>query len=229
MPTVFLLGEKKDFLLGQPVYYRIYAERHHVRQSEEMLSLLLHCGVTDFYAPALYWAVVLPKSYIANTLASLFLYPTNRHVHYLMRIGILLGPEFYNWLWGKWHDKWQRYTQRPSFYWSFQKMIAQSARTDVRLLAARLSMTTSFTIDNRNYTVGKDLLDKPELAANLVSIACMKVFEGDDNSRSLARNLDYLAYGPELQRHGSSITKDVMKLVGTRQAGEVEQTLEAEE
>ena len=52
---------RKDFFLGQPVYYRIYAERHHVRQSEEALSLLLCNGVVDFYAPALFWAVASAK------------------------------------------------------------------------------------------------------------------------------------------------------------------------
>jgi hypothetical protein len=45
---------QKDFFLGQSVYYRIYAERHHVRQSEETLALLLRNGIVDFYAPALY-------------------------------------------------------------------------------------------------------------------------------------------------------------------------------
>jgi hypothetical protein len=220
---------QKVFLLGQPVYYRIYAERHHVRQTEETLSLLLDCGIADFYAPALYWAVMLPKNYIANTLANLYLYPTNRHVHYLMRIGLLLGPEFCNWLWGKWYDKWHEYPQPPSFYWTFQKMIAQSAKTDSRLLAARMSTSTSFTFGTENFTVGKDLIDKPEQAAYVVSNACMKIFEGDDKHRSLARNLDYLAYGPELQRHGSSIAKDVMRIVGKRQAGDVEQATEPED
>jgi hypothetical protein len=48
------------FFLGQPVYYRIYAERHHVQQSEDTLRHMLRNGGADFYAPALYWAVTLP-------------------------------------------------------------------------------------------------------------------------------------------------------------------------
>jgi hypothetical protein len=60
---------QKDFFLGQPVYYRIYAERHHVRQPEESFSLLLHNGIADFYAPALFWALGLPDRFIVQTLA----------------------------------------------------------------------------------------------------------------------------------------------------------------
>jgi hypothetical protein len=37
---------QKDFLLGQSIYYRIYAERHHVKQSDETLALLLDSGIT---------------------------------------------------------------------------------------------------------------------------------------------------------------------------------------
>ncbi|MCI0590592.1 MAG: hypothetical protein L0Y67_03165 [Gammaproteobacteria bacterium] len=218
-----------EFFLGQPVYYRIYAERHHVRQSEEILSLLLNNGVADFYAPALYWPVTLPTSHIVSTLARLYFYPTNRHVHYLMRISLLLGADFCNWLWDKWHEKWKRYPQPPSFYWTFKKMIGQLADTDARLLSARMSASSNVIIGTDKYIAGKDLLDKSEQASAVVSRACMKVFEGQDKYRSVARNLDFFAYGAELQRLGSSITKDVIRLVGARKPGDVVETSKSEE
>jgi hypothetical protein len=127
---------QKDFLLGQPIYYRIYAERQHVQQSEETIALLLNSGITDFYAPALFWAIALPDKFTVKMLTKLYLYPTNRHVHYLIRIGLLLGPDFCQWLYGKWHDKWKRYTQPPNFYWALKKIVSKKMPSDPRLLAA---------------------------------------------------------------------------------------------
>jgi len=217
-----------DFLLGQPVYYRIYAERHHVRQPEEMLALLLHNGIADFYAPALFWALALPDRFIVETLARLYLYPTNLQVHYLMCIGLLLGSDFCQWLFGKWRDKWKPHPQPPSFYWTFKKMISDMKGTDARLLAARVSLTTRVTFEGNPPIAVKDILEKPDQAASLVSKACMRVFQGNKDYRAVARNLDYLAYGPEVQRRGPLIAKAVIKTVGDREAGYVVETTQTE-
>ena len=42
----------------------------------------------------------------------------------MIRTAILLGNDFYEWLHGKWRDKWKRHPQPPSFYWTFESMIA---------------------------------------------------------------------------------------------------------
>lgn len=216
------------FFLGQPVYYRIYAERHHVRQTDETLKLLLRNGVVDFYAPALYWAVTLPARYIIETLVDLYLYPTNRHVHSLMRIGLLLGTDFAQWLHGQWAAKWKRHPQPPSFYFTLKRMIADLKDTDPRLVAARVSLSSRIQIGNAQPVFVRQLLDTPEQAAAVVSAACMKVFEGVDDCRQVARNLDYLAYGPALQQKAHEITERVIHTIGDRKPGDVTDDTEAE-
>jgi hypothetical protein len=219
---------QKTFFLGQPVYYRIYAERHHVHQPEEILAQLLQNGIADFYAPALFWALALPDRFIVQLLAKLYLYPTNRHVHYLIRISVLLGSEFCQWLFGKWRNKWKNHPQPPSFYWTFKQMIADMEGADARFLAARTSPTSHIQFKGDSSIAVKDFLDKPDQAASIVSKACMRVFQGDNDYKSVARNLDYLAYGPDLQRRAPQIVKALMKTIGERAAGDVVETTEGE-
>ena len=219
---------QKNFFLGQRVYYRIYAERQHVRQSEETLALLLRKGIVDFYAPAFYWMITLPEKSFAEILAELYLYPTNRHGHNLMRIAVLLGQDFCKWLFAKWQLRWKNHAQPPSFYWTLKEMIADLEKSDPRLVAGRFSATTKIAINGEEPITVREILDKPELAITLVSKACMKVFHGDKDFTSMARNLDYLAHGPEVQRRTSAITKAVIKIVGDRQAGDIIETKESE-
>ena len=219
---------QKTFFFGQPVYYRIYAERHYVHQPEEILAQLLHNGIADFYAPALFWALALPDRFIVQLLAELYLYPTSRHVHYLIRIGVLLGSEFSQWLLRKWQSKWKNHPQPPSFYWTFKQMIVDMKTTDARFLAARTSPTSHIQFEGESSIAVKDFLDKPDQAASIVSKACMRVFQGDNDYKSVARNLDYLAYGPDLQQRAPQIVKALMKTIGERPAGDVAETTERE-
>lgn len=216
------------FFLGYTVYHRIYAERHHVRQSEGTLNLLLRNGVADFYAPALYWAITLPPKHIIETLVDLYLYPTNRHVHSLIRIGLLLGEDFARWLHGQWAEKWERHAQPPSFYFTLKRMIADLENKDARLVAARMSLSSQIQIGNARPFAVRQILDNPERAAAVVSAACMKVFEGVDECRRVARDADYLAYGAAVQRKSKEITEGVIKTIGERKPGDVTETAEAD-
>jgi hypothetical protein len=216
------------FFLGQPVYYRIYAERHHVRQSEGTQRLLLRNGVADFYAPALYWAVTLPAKQIIETLVDLYLYPTNRHVHSLIRIGVLLGADFAQWLHGQWAEKWKRHAQPPSFYFTLKRMLADLKDTDPRLVAARVSLSSKIEIGDAKPVSVRQILDTPERASMIVSAACMKVFEGVDECRQVARDVDYLAYGAAMQRRAQEITECVIKTIGERKPGDVTEAAEVQ-
>ncbi len=220
---------QKDFFFGPRVYYRIYAERRHASQSEESLALLLRNGIVDFYAPAFYWATVLPDKYIAKILADLYLYPTNRHGHNLMRIGLLLGEDFCKWLFTKWQARWKDHPQPPSFYWTLKQMMKEMEDINPLLLSGRFSLTRSIEIEGEKPVIVKDILEKPDHAANLVSKACMKVFQGDKDYTSTARDLDCLAYGQEIQNRASAISKGVIEIVGDRKAGDIVESKEPEE
>ncbi len=218
---------QQNFMLDQSVYYRIYAERHRVRQPEERLFHFLHYGVVDFYAPALFWALKLPDRFIADTVVEL--YRTNHQTYSLMRVSMLLGLDFCEWLFGKWQEKWKNHPQPLSYYHTLQQMISDLRQTDARLMAARLSLTSHFIIEGDTQIEVKDILEKPDQAAILLSRACMRVFHGENEYRSIARSLDYFAYGPEVQRRATAIAKAVMQTVDGVKPGKATETTESGE
>ena len=74
----------------------------------------------------------------------------------------------------------------------------------------------------------RQILDVPERAAAVVSAACIKVFDGVDECKQVARDVDYLAYGAAMQHRAEEITGYVIKAVGERKPGDVTATTEAE-
>jgi len=212
---------QEHFFLGQPIYFRIYAERQHVKQPDSSLSLLLHSAVAEFYAPGLYWVLRLPTKTVAQTFAHLYLYPKAPRIYYLMRTAILLGQGFCEWLYGKWHAKWKRHPQPPSFYWTFQDMMSKQGDCAPELVAARAAASTRYVLGSETSPSAKELAEKPDQAAALLSRACMEVFEGRSDLRSTARNLDYLAYGGEVRKRSAQIAKAIIEQVGDQKAANV--------
>ena len=55
----------------------------------------------------------------------------------------------------------------------------------------------------------------------------MMVFQGDNECKTIARNLDYLAYGHELIKRAPQIASSVIRVVGDREAGDLVETDDA--
>jgi hypothetical protein len=217
---------QQHFFLGNPVYFRIYAERQHVRQTDADILLLLRSAVVDLYAPHVYWLLCLPPQLSAKVFVDLYLYPKNPHVHFLMRLAILLGTDFSMWLFEKWNAKWGRHPQPPRFYWTFEDMIKRSASTDPVLLASRFSPTARISTDGNEEVLVKKLVNEPVQTAALLSKSCMHVFEGDTAMRSIARNLDFLAYGSKISTDLSALAHLIREAVGNRKPGDVTDIME---
>ena len=216
---VLAKGQQR-FLFGQSIYYRVYAERHHVAQTPKDVALLFHAGVIELYAPSLFWLQALPSDAVAKTLLKLYLNPVSPNIYFLIRTAILLGPTFSGWLFGMWHKKWENHAQPPSFYWTLKQMIREAKEEDIRLVASRSSGTTQFSVGKESCTVS-ELIDKPERAAALLSNACMRVFEGaKGNMRSVARQLDYIAYGRAIHERASELADAITGAIGDQAAGD---------
>jgi hypothetical protein len=224
---VLAKGQPK-FMLGQALYHRIYAERQYVNQSEDTLSVLFTNGFSDFYAPALFWGLKLSDATITRTVTRLYLCPTSPPVHSLLRFGLLLGQGFCEWLLSRWKEKWKGHPQPPAFYFTLKESVSEMKVADPRLLAARFKPMTRVAVGGESEVLVKDLLQKPEQAAGLLSKACMQVFQGSKDDRATARNLDYFVHGPEFQQRGESIAKGIIKQVGNRKPGDMVMTDEME-
>lgn len=75
------------------------------------------------------------------------------------------------------------------------------------------------------------MLAEPSRAAALTSVACIVAYEGRDGipSRSIARNLDYLAYAVEIRKRADGIAQALLREIGREQVGELVVTADPEE
>jgi len=212
---------QRHFFLGWPIYYRVYAERQHVDQREDDLSLLLRSAVCDLYAPSLFWALALPEAVVAEAFAELYLRPRGNAIHSLLRLAMLLDGEFRDWLHVKWHAKWKRHAQPPNFYFTFNEMRMSATTLDSRLAAARVKIGAQLQVDKILVPVA-DLMQNPQRAASLLSTACMRAFEASGSDlRSTARTLDYFAYGAQVNERARTIGRAIVKAVGDQEAGDL--------
>lgn len=211
----------RRFFLGLPIYYRIYAERQHVLQREDDLGLLLHSAVCDLYAPSLFWIGAVGDTVVAEAFAELYLRPRGNAIHALLRLSMLLGGDFCDWLCGRWDKKWKRHAQPPSFYFTFKEMKEQALDLDPRLAAARVRAGASLDLGGNPVAVD-DLLGNPQMADSLLSSTCMTVFQNDQpEARSAARMLDYFAYGLQVHGRASGIARAIRNRIGDHEAGDL--------
>lgn len=202
--NALLCGGQDHFLLGEPIYYRIYAERQHVEPSAARLGLLARTALTDFYAPNLYWLLQLSPAESAAVIQRATEELKNPQVHGLMRVATLLGQPASDWLWRIFQNAWGGHTQRPDYYWTFKAMRETRAR-DPRLVALRTAGKTSIELPSAAPISVESLIDSPIEAAGLLSRCCLAVFEGQKQFRTAARHLDILAHGLELTNAAPTI------------------------
>jgi hypothetical protein len=225
-----VLGRGKDvFLLGHEIYYRIYAERQHVKQPEVEIKLLFRSGFR-IYAPSAYWLLSLPDDMAAEILVDGYLHPINPQIHTLLRFATLFGLDFSAWLCGRWQAKWGRHPQPPKFYWTFKEM-CEKASGDPRLVATRMRPTSAIEVPGEPAVTAAELMATPERAAALLSKACMGAFENRSDAaayRRLARNLDCYAYGPAVMARGRALGGVLRKVIGDRKSGDILESADAE-
>ena len=222
--TALAKGQRR-FFLGQPVYYRVYAEREHVELNAEQFALLSHGAVSDFYAPSLFWAISSNPSLIADCIADLYLAPKSPQVHWMIRVAMLLGKQFCDWLSDRWNRKWGHFSQPPTFYFTFLDMCKKSLHTDRDrvLAAARSAGSVRLSVPGYDEVSCADLLGDPKRAENLLSASCMSVFEGNPDLRSTARTLDYIAYGTRVVRAADAITEAAIQSIGDAPPGDLKE------
>jgi hypothetical protein len=137
-----------------------------------------------------------------------------------------MGPEFSEWLLSKWQKKWGRHAQPPAFFWALKEMVRKANGVDARMVATQTRITGAIEVPGAAEGKVRDLLQRPEKAAALLSRACMCVFQGDSTARSAARRLDCLAYGLEINKRASTLSKALIKAIGDHLPGEPQDAVE---
>lgn len=210
-----LLAEGRDeFLLDNQLYFRIYAERHNVKQPEKEITQLFYTGIVE-YCPMLFWCSLLTDQVIAEHLAELVLWPRG-NAQTILRMTPLLGINFYKWLSKKFETKWGKNTQRPQSYWALQKLESRIRSEEPSLIASRLGLASSIPFSKDPNKMLSDIFADQGLLNGILSQACMEVFAGKKEYRGVARDFDYLVNSEILVARGQSVSAIIKEIVGNR-------------
>jgi len=204
-----LSAGRNVFLLGEPVYFRIYAERQHVKGIEH-LSLLARTALINIYGPYLFWFIVMPAEMAASIIIDTLKQLKAPYVNSLIRLTTLLGNEISDWLWELIDELWKHHRQKPDYYWSFEKIRNRKGTWDPRLQALRATGRSTVDIPSESGSVTFDeAMKDSRVTTTWLSQVCMKVFHGEKQWRGSARVLDVLAYGSKIKDRSSEILKQV--------------------
>jgi hypothetical protein len=219
--NALLAGGRPRFVFGEPIYYRIYAERQHVEAGNDRMEVLANTALHEIYGPALFWFLQMPASMCAKVIADAVDDLKAPYARTLIRIVTLLGSTFSDWLYEIFHTKWGRHPQPPDYFYSFKSIRTTKVPTDRRILALGTSSTTAFCLPESGAECRiEKLLDFPQAAASHLSKLCLKVFEGDKANRGVTRALDIVAYGTKLQARAADIEAEFLKHAGGLVRGE---------
>jgi hypothetical protein len=200
------------FVLGDNVYYRIYAERQHVESNGSNLEMLATTALAKLYAPSFFWLLRLPVKVVAKIISRI---SADIHMRAVCRIAILLGPQAIDWLSSVLDKRWKGYSQPPDHYFLFNKMKRDVASGENPILIALQQSTNSrvlSSVEQKDISV-KGLLEDPQLAGNLLSATCRAVFERNNtDDRAACRQLDILAYGADFPKRCDAIVSELAKL-----------------
>lgn len=198
--NTLLARNRPEFVFGQEIYYRIYAERQHIQPTAEIHQLLSRAAAIKFYAPLLYWLLKSPPEHIAALIKEILSHDKSTNNRIVCRLAILLGPNPTAWLKAFFDRRWAKHPQPPEHYFYFKKLHSKADSIDRRLAAIQVSANAEITFGSTETVRIKELLKSPQLASTCLSKACMSVFDGNLEQRSICRQLDVLAYGHEMSR-----------------------------
>lgn len=203
---------KNQFMLGLPMYYRIYAERQFVTFNINRFELFAKTGMLNFYAPFLYWLTKLPDDKIAKILFDIYNNGKSPKINNLIKIVILIGGESIDIFYKLFEKKFERVVQKPNFFYTFQNLI-KSRKTNPILKAMNSTRSSKIDLSNNGkyFTYG-DFLDDNNLSLNQLSLVSLDVFNGKTTLRSVARELDFLSYGQILINRKEAILEELKKI-----------------
>ena len=200
------------FVLGDNVYYRIYAERHLVESNGSNLEMLATTALAKLYAPSFFWLLALPAKTVAKVISSI---SADIHMRAVCRLAIMLGSKAIDWFSASLDEKWKGYSQPPGHYHLFNKMkidVASGANPILIALQQSANSRIISSVEQKDISV-KDLLEDRQLAGNLLSATCRVVFENNNtDDRAACRQLDIVAYGADLPKRCDAILAELAKL-----------------
>jgi hypothetical protein len=211
--NTLLTKDENNFVLGESIYYRIYAERDHVKYNVDIYYLLSKVALNEFYSPFLFWIIHLPAEKISQLIYCLL-----EDIHYpnilaLIRLTTLLSENINEWLFKCFDSKWSKNTQFPNYYWKLKEIVTKSKNQNERCaLALNLSLGNRISIPHvENGKSLQDLFNNNQLANQYLTQTCFLRFNGEKRYKQISRILDAICYCKQLEVLGASVEQEMKR------------------
>jgi len=210
-----LAGNSAVFILGEKIYFRIYAERHHVANDPQNLYMLANSGLSDIYAPFLYWVLKLSPNYVAQIIFDFMERIRSPHVRALIKLSSLLSLNILEWLFNCFDNKWRKHPQRPDYYWTIKEMLeTRKTSADTRLATLQMSAGSRLIVpgETKGLPLNRFLADE-KLANDFLTQSSMRIFAGEKQYRSTSRVLDLICHAKQLQEIGPKVEQEMIRSI----------------
>jgi len=185
-----LAKEKKQFILGPSVYFRIYSEREYINFKIEDFEILSQFGAIESYSPFLYWLVKLPSKKIALILYSTLINAKHPNILNYIKLCFILDGELPKLTRDYLEDKYRGISQKPSYYYAFNEIL-KSKQRDKFLKSHKFSSSKKISASK----TFKELKADENYVGIKISELCIKTFkENTTKYRAEIRDLDFIYY-----------------------------------
>ncbi|MDR3414084.1 MAG: ATP-binding protein [Formivibrio sp.] len=208
-----LARNRSDFVFGELIYYRIYAERQHIKPAIAKHQMLSKVATLKFYAPGFFWLLKLSPEQIASLVKEVLAHDKATNNRIVCRLAILLGPKVTAWLKLLLDRHWQNHAQPAEHYRYFKKLIKKANGVDRRITAIQELPNAELIFGDSETILIGELLKSPNQASACLSKACMAVFNGDMAQKTVCRQLDLITYGSEFAQMEESVLAALEKQI----------------
>jgi hypothetical protein len=221
--NVLLTKDNGKFVLGENVYYRIYAERDHVENNSTKIFMLAKAALNELYAPFFFWITKLPAELTAQLIFDFL-----AHIHYpnirsLIKLTTLLSPKVNDWLFSCLDFKWGNHPQPPTYYWNLKAIVKNiKNQKDRCLLALQQSQGSKIEISNIDNGIPiKELMENNQFTHKHLSQACLLRFDGDKKVRTASRILDTICYFKQIEALGLNVEQEMQRSINWHRMKEI--------
>jgi hypothetical protein len=210
-----LAGNSAVFILGEKIYFRIYAERHHVVNDPQTLYMLANSALSEIYSPFLYWVLKLPPNYVAQLIFDFMERMRSPHVRALIKLSSLLSVNILEWLFNCFDNKWRKHPQPPDYYWTIKGML-ETRKTSADFILSTLQMSAGSSLSVPGEPKGLPLhrlLADDRLANDFLTQSCMRMFAGKKQYRPSSRALDLICHAKQLQEIGLKVEQEMTRSI----------------
>ena len=208
-----LRKSKKEFLLGEALFYRIYSERIHVSFNKEIFEIYSNTGLSKYYAPFYYWITQLETNEIASIIINATKTIKSPFINSIIKLVVLLVNEGINLFRIKLEEKFKHVLQKPDYYYTLNKIKNRQDISNLKLRALRFKGQKQFhlPVTNKDVTIEYLLRNKLE-CSNELSKICLEVFQGNKELKSVARLLDFISYSDIIIESSTEIINAINEL-----------------